>query len=131
MMSGWLKALQGFDAPVGPPDRFPEGFFCRRPLRVFPRRAAGCMAATGILRFIEPAERWRRRAAMREKITQMLFRVLDELNQFRPREEHLKKDLETPLAGGSGELDASCGRGGTREQALRSAGIRDRAGRCI
>jgi len=65
------------------------------------------MAATGILRFIERAERRRRGVAVKEKITQMLFRVLDELNQFRPREEHLKKDLETPLAGGSGELDSA------------------------
>jgi len=45
--------------------------------------------------------------AMNDKITQMLFNVLDELNQLRPREEHLKKDLGTPLAGGSGRLDSA------------------------
>jgi hypothetical protein len=65
------------------------------------------MAATGILCFIEPDERRRRRGAMREKITQMLFSVLDELNQLRPGEEHLRKDLRTPLAGGSGKLDSA------------------------
>jgi hypothetical protein len=72
-----------------------------------PWRTAGCMAATGILRFIERAERRRIGAPVDEKITQMLFRVLDELNQFRPREEHLKKNLETPLADGSGGLDSA------------------------
>jgi acyl carrier protein len=44
---------------------------------------------------------------VKEKITQVLFTVLDELNQLRPREEHLKKDLETPLSGDSGELDSA------------------------
>jgi acyl carrier protein len=62
------------------------------------------MAETEISRFIE----WRRRpAAMNEKITQMLFNVLDELNQLRPREEHLAKELETPLAGDFGRLDSA------------------------
>jgi len=56
MMSGWLKALQGFTAPVGPLNRFPEGFFYQGRLRTFPWRTADCMAATGILRFIECAE---------------------------------------------------------------------------
>ncbi len=37
----------------------------------------------------------------------MLFEVLDELNELRPREEHLEKKLETPLAGGSGRLDSA------------------------
>ena len=45
--------------------------------------------------------------AMHEKITQMLFSVIDELNQLRPVEEHLEKDLETPLAGDSGRLDSA------------------------
>ena len=44
---------------------------------------------------------------MNEKITQMLFNVLDELNQLRPREEHLAKELETPLAGDFGRLDSA------------------------
>lgn len=42
-----------------------------------------------------------------EKITQMLFSVIDELNQLRPTGEHLEKDLETPLAGDSGSLDSA------------------------
>jgi acyl carrier protein len=42
-----------------------------------------------------------------DKIKQMLFNVLDELNQLRPREEHLAKDLETPLAGDFGRLDSA------------------------
>ena len=42
-----------------------------------------------------------------ENITQMLFGVIDEINQLRPREEHLVKDLETPLAGDSGRLDSA------------------------
>jgi len=45
--------------------------------------------------------------AMNEKITQMLFNVLDELNQMRPKEEHLAKDMETPLAGDFGRLDSA------------------------
>jgi acyl carrier protein len=45
--------------------------------------------------------------AIHEKITQMLFSVIDELNQLRPMEEHLKKDLETPLAGDFGGLDSA------------------------
>jgi acyl carrier protein len=44
---------------------------------------------------------------MNEKITQMLFNVLDELNQLRPREEHLAKELGTPLAGDFGSLDSA------------------------
>ena len=44
---------------------------------------------------------------MNDKITQMLFSVLDELNQLRPKEDQLKKDLETPLAGDSGRLDSA------------------------
>jgi acyl carrier protein len=37
----------------------------------------------------------------------MLFSVIDELNQLRPTEQHLDKDLETPLAGDSGRLDSA------------------------
>jgi acyl carrier protein len=44
---------------------------------------------------------------MHEKIIQMLFSVLDELNQLRPTEEHLEKNLGTPLAGDFGRLDSS------------------------
>jgi hypothetical protein len=44
---------------------------------------------------------------MHAKITQMLFRVIDELNQLRPAHEHLEKDLKTPLAGDSGRLDSA------------------------
>ena len=41
------------------------------------------------------------------RITQMLFSVIDELNQMRPADEHLSKDLDTPLAGDSGRLDSA------------------------
>ena len=44
---------------------------------------------------------------MHEKINQMLFNVVDELNQLRPTEEHLEKNLEAPLAGDFGRLDSS------------------------
>ncbi len=44
---------------------------------------------------------------MHTKITQMLFGVVDELNQLRPPDEHLAKDMETPLAGDSGMLDSA------------------------
>jgi len=44
---------------------------------------------------------------MHEEITRMLFGVLDELNQLRPAEEHLEKNLATPLAGDSGRLDSA------------------------
>ena len=37
----------------------------------------------------------------------MLFGVIDELNQLRPPDEHLPKDLETPLSGDSGQLDSA------------------------
>ncbi len=37
----------------------------------------------------------------------MLFGVIDELNQLRPPDEHLTKNLETPLSGDSGELDSA------------------------
>jgi acyl carrier protein len=44
---------------------------------------------------------------MVEKITQMLFSVIDDLNQLRLTEEHLEKDLKTPLAGEFGSLDSA------------------------
>ena len=44
---------------------------------------------------------------MHAQIAQMLFSVIDELNQMLPPEDRLKKDLETPLAGDSGRLDSS------------------------
>jgi hypothetical protein len=44
---------------------------------------------------------------MHAKISQMLFRVIDELNQLRPADEHLAKDLAAPLAGDSGRLDSA------------------------
>jgi len=44
---------------------------------------------------------------MQTKITQMLFSVLDELNQLRPPDEHLVKDLATPLFGDSAKLDSA------------------------
>ncbi len=44
---------------------------------------------------------------MRDKITRMLFSVIDELNQLRPAAEHLEKNLETPLTGDFGRLDSA------------------------
>ena len=41
------------------------------------------------------------------KIEQMLFDVIDEINRMRPPDEHLAKDLETPLAGDAGNLDSA------------------------
>ena len=37
----------------------------------------------------------------------MLFSVIDELNQLRPPNDHLAKNLDTPLSGDSGELDSA------------------------
>ena len=37
----------------------------------------------------------------------MLFGVIDELNELRPPDEHLAKDMKTPLAGESGKLDSA------------------------
>ncbi len=37
----------------------------------------------------------------------MLFRVIDELNQLRPPNDHLPKDLEAPLGGDFGRLDSA------------------------
>jgi len=44
---------------------------------------------------------------MHEKITQMLFSAIDEINQLSPADEHLEKNLETPLAGDVGRLDSA------------------------
>ena len=44
---------------------------------------------------------------MHAEITQMLFNVIDEVNQLRPPAEHLAKDLKTPIAGISGRLDSA------------------------
>jgi acyl carrier protein len=44
---------------------------------------------------------------MQAKIIQMLFSVIDELNQLQPPHEQLTKDLEAPLAGDSGRLDSA------------------------
>ena len=44
---------------------------------------------------------------MHAKIAQMLFNVVDELNELRPADEHLVKDLEAPLAGENGRLDSA------------------------
>ena len=44
---------------------------------------------------------------MHARIIQILYSVFDELNQMRPAEEHLEKDLETPLAGDLGRLDSA------------------------
>ena len=65
------------------------------------------MAETEISRFIKCSELWRRHVAMHAKITQMLYSVVDELNQLRPPDEHLAKDLDTPLAGDHGRLDSA------------------------
>lgn len=42
-----------------------------------------------------------------DKIAGMLFSVVDELNQMLPPEEHLEKNLDTPLAGENGKLDSA------------------------
>jgi acyl carrier protein len=44
---------------------------------------------------------------MHTKITQMLFSVIDELNELRPPAEHLAKDMQAPLSGDSGKLDSA------------------------
>ena len=44
---------------------------------------------------------------MHAKIAKMLFNVIDELNELRPANEHLIKDLEAPLAGEYGRLDSA------------------------
>jgi len=44
---------------------------------------------------------------LHDKIMQMLFSVIEELNQLRPPDEHLAKDMETPLIGDAGKLDSA------------------------
>jgi acyl carrier protein len=44
---------------------------------------------------------------MHAKITQMLYRVVDELNQLRAPDDRLAQDLQTPLVGDSGRLDSA------------------------
>ena len=44
---------------------------------------------------------------MHTEITQMLFGVIDELNELRPPAEHLAKDMQAPLSGDSGKLDSA------------------------
>ena len=44
---------------------------------------------------------------MNEKITQMLFSIIDELNQLQSGEAHLTKDVQAPLAGDFGRLDSA------------------------
>jgi acyl carrier protein len=44
---------------------------------------------------------------MHAKITQMLYRVVDELNQLRAPDDRLTQDLQTPLVGDSGRLDSA------------------------
>ena len=44
---------------------------------------------------------------LQEKIKQMLFSVVDELNLLRPPDEHLAKDMETTLTGDAGNLDSA------------------------
>jgi acyl carrier protein len=65
------------------------------------------MAEMVIWRFIKRFIQLRIRVALQTKIAQILFGVIDELNQLRPTHEHLKKDLETPLSGDSGRLDSA------------------------
>ena len=74
---------------------------------MFPWRTAACMAETEISHFIKRSELWRRYRAMDAKISQMLYSVIDELNQMRPTDDHLVKDLEMPLSGDSGRLDSA------------------------
>ena len=44
---------------------------------------------------------------IQEKIKQMLFSVVDELNLMRPPDEHLAKDMEMTLTGDAGILDSA------------------------
>jgi D-alanine--poly(phosphoribitol) ligase subunit 2 len=42
----------------------------------------------------------------RVKITQAIYEAVDEINQFRPAEEHLEKNEATVLHGRDGQLDS-------------------------
>ncbi|MGD9301100.1 MAG: hypothetical protein PVI13_05970 [Desulfobacterales bacterium] len=44
---------------------------------------------------------------MHEAISRMLFNVIDELNELRPADEHLDKNLAAPLTGDTGKLDSA------------------------
>lgn len=44
---------------------------------------------------------------LHEKIRQMLLGVIGELNELRPPDDFLAKDMETPLAGDAGKLDSA------------------------
>ena len=70
-------------------------------------RTTVCTAEMAISRFIKGSESWRKHLALHEEITRTLSNVIDELNQLRPAEEHLEKNLEAPLAGDSGRLDSA------------------------
>jgi len=61
----------------------------------------------GISLFINCFVPGRIRVELHEKIRQMLFGVIDELNQLQSPDEHLAKDMETPLTGDSGKLDSA------------------------
>ena len=61
----------------------------------------------GISLFINYFEPGGIRVELHEKIKQMLFNVVDELNQLRPQDEHLAKDIGMPLTGDAGKLDSA------------------------
>ena len=44
---------------------------------------------------------------MHAEISRMLFNVIDELNELRPADEHLEKNLAVPLTGDTGKLDSA------------------------
>ena len=44
---------------------------------------------------------------MHDAIVEMLFNVIDEINQMLPPEEHLEQRLDAPLAGENGVLDSA------------------------
>ena len=44
---------------------------------------------------------------MHAEISRMLFNVIDELNELRPADEHLEKNLAAPLTGDTGKLDSA------------------------
>jgi acyl carrier protein len=65
------------------------------------------MAGMEIWHFFKCFEPWRIRVELNEKIRQMLFGVVGELNELRPPDDYLAKDMETPLSGDSGKLDSA------------------------
>lgn len=42
----------------------------------------------------------------RDEINEAVYAAIDEINQFRPKEERLEKSPDTPLMGGNGKLDS-------------------------